>query len=31
LGVGSELLAKGKFDDRLLFAASEQGQSTAEK
>jgi hypothetical protein len=31
LGASSELLAKGKFDDRLLFAASEQGQSTAKQ
>jgi hypothetical protein len=31
LGVGGELLAKGKFDDRLLAATSEEGQNTAKK
>ena len=31
LGVGGELLAQGKLDDRLLPATSEEGQDTAEK
>ena len=31
LGVGRELLAQGQLDDRLLIAASEEGESTAKK
>jgi hypothetical protein len=30
-GVDGELLAKGKLDDRLLPATSEEGQNTAKK
>jgi hypothetical protein len=30
-GEGRELLAKGQFDDRLLPAASEEGQNTANR
>ena len=31
LGIGGELLAKGELDDRLLIAASEEGESTAKE
>ncbi len=31
LGVRCELLAQGKLDDRLLVAASEEGESAAKK